>query len=579
MVQDALQPRTSQILQPGYTARVTSGTGLAGALSNPDWQEAFVQHWANQWAYGNRTLPAGMEGGRFGLPDPTDIDGQVSARTLAAFARYAAAYQPGLDPLVDQQLPWVPPQPNDYVESPEQMAARIAEGHIKQQYNLDEQQLGYLRERLQQETSLGYAQLNAETGLGYAQLGQQRAETLSRAAAEPGRFVEREYLSRNMPAPQATESPLYGPQSQQAPVYGQPSTGGGVPTSQLVQTMIAEGKPFAINDTRPESVAAFQAAGLVPETQANGQVQWRYAGRNAQPTQPTMPQGVPASQGAPTGSAPVSQMVPAWNINMNAGQNFGAPQPVSQPAPTSQWDWNMNAGQNFGTPATAPTPAPTWDTSMNAGQNFSAPVSAPASAPANPYAAPAPANPYAAPNPYMEQGGATTSPASIVGDSSRNKENQEVVINPTRAPLIVIPVSQLMQSPQFEQGTKQMPHYQYGTGFGTGSGSGTGYDSVPSYQDSAYQNLPGLEYLKGNLSSGQYGQLATGTSQGAFGTKLPEVGALNYRRLYDLMQDPISFQLVSSLFKSGSRDLPAEISRVQARAPIGQAVSTSLIRR
>lgn len=102
--------------------------------------------------------------------------------------------------------------------------------------------------------------------------------------------------------------------------------------------------------------------------------------------------------------------------------------------------------------------------------------------------------------------------------------------------------------------------------------------TLRSYPNSAYQNLPSLQYLLGRLSPGAYNTLATGTAQGAFGTQAPESGSINYKRALDISQDPISQALLESIYSSANRDYLSEVSRAKARAPFGQAVNTSLVR-
>ena len=101
---------------------------------------------------------------------------------------------------------------------------------------------------------------------------------------------------------------------------------------------------------------------------------------------------------------------------------------------------------------------------------------------------------------------------------------------------------------------------------------------LKTYSDEDYQNLPSLRYLQGNMPTRQYETLATGNATGAFGQQLPESGNINYNKYLRLAKDPVSLAMVASSYKSGSRDLFAEVARAKARAPFGQAVQTSLIR-
>ncbi len=102
--------------------------------------------------------------------------------------------------------------------------------------------------------------------------------------------------------------------------------------------------------------------------------------------------------------------------------------------------------------------------------------------------------------------------------------------------------------------------------------------TVPIQTDETFQNLPVLQFLKGMISRAAFNKLPTGNFEGAFGTQLPEAGQLNFNRLQDILNDPITVKLLESLFRSGSRDFGSEVERVKARAPIGQARATSGIR-
>jgi len=96
--------------------------------------------------------------------------------------------------------------------------------------------------------------------------------------------------------------------------------------------------------------------------------------------------------------------------------------------------------------------------------------------------------------------------------------------------------------------------------------------------DESIQQLPTLEYLKGTMDRGTYGTLNTGTSSGAFGTSLPEAGAINFSKIMQISQDPVAMKLLDSLYRSASRSLSAEVERARARAPIGNAPVSSLVR-
>jgi len=101
---------------------------------------------------------------------------------------------------------------------------------------------------------------------------------------------------------------------------------------------------------------------------------------------------------------------------------------------------------------------------------------------------------------------------------------------------------------------------------------------LKSYKDEDYQNYPSLQFLQGKQGRQQYNTLNTGFAQGLYGGQLPESGRINYGDYLQLAKDPVSLAMVASHYKTGSRDLFAEVARAKARAPFGQAVQTSLIR-
>ena len=102
--------------------------------------------------------------------------------------------------------------------------------------------------------------------------------------------------------------------------------------------------------------------------------------------------------------------------------------------------------------------------------------------------------------------------------------------------------------------------------------------NLTSYPDEVYQNYPTLQYMQGRMRPTAYNTLSTGYATGAYGAQLPESGRINYGKYLRVEKDPISLALLSSSYRSGSRDLFSEVARAKARAPFGQSVQTSLIR-
>lgn len=142
---DLYTPQGSSTQQTGYI----NNSAVQG---NNDWRAAAMQTLAYQWAStppnqrGNFLQPAWAQGavngesqfGRLGTTDGVGADGSVytSPQTLAALSRFLNQYQPGSAPQLDSILPYIPPQENEYVESPEQVANRVAQWNADRDFGL-----------------------------------------------------------------------------------------------------------------------------------------------------------------------------------------------------------------------------------------------------------------------------------------------------------------------------------------------------------------------------------------------------------------------------------------------------------
>lgn len=108
--------------------------------------------------------------------------------------------------------------------------------------------------------------------------------------------------------------------------------------------------------------------------------------------------------------------------------------------------------------------------------------------------------------------------------------------------------------------------------------SGSHLGTLTSYNDQEIQGMPNIQYALGNIGAVDYNALNTGKINGPFGTKLPDVGGLNYGQLLNIQQDPDSWGTLSSIYRAANRDLAGIFNRVQARAPIGNITQRSMIR-
>ena len=570
----------------GRVANVQA-TGAYRSMTNPQWKDAFVTYWASQWAQYKRLPSMSIEG--MGLPGATDyVDAnglaQLTPSSVQFFARLADAYQPGMDPEYDSISPWVPPGQNDYIETPEEHAARLAADQLTRQNGLDDQANQRLRQQLDDYYALESAgmeleaqqiagQLSAQLeqinssnlgqagqlALGQQQIADNRTSEAIRYSADPGDFVARESASRNLPVPQASMRQGFANVSDTGGIINQlrQPVGGGL-ASQIAG--IRGFKPPA----RPQSPRNFPTN----------------TGSQASTSIPTRPEVV-----SPYGPPPASRATPQVPPQQGGFWNNVLPQGL-QSAPLIP-----NTGPNSwqGLPASA---------FQNPGMNFNQPQQ----------------TGWGRRLPGYAQGGMTNEPKFVTGE-----QGPEVINNPTGAPIGIQPNSGSTSmttntaypstpNPYPESGSMPYPegwnpsqggtpeqaaahiaaNVNAGIYFGSGYG-GPGWPQssqggmqasqlmIPSYNDEAYRNLPTLKYLQGRLGS-EYNNLATGTTPGAFGTKIPEAGLLNWRKLYDVAQDPVASAMMDSLYRSASRSFSAESSRARARAPIGGGLASSLIR-
>ena len=390
----------------------------------------------------------------------------------------------------------------------------------------------------------------------------QRGFTAARLAADPGNFVEREYVSRGLAAPQQGQAPLFRD----------------VPQVQQGFSSLTNYRP-----TPAPTLSATIPGTVLPITKPPLLVK------------PPTPLVQPVIQ--PTPEPEPYQ----YNTPGNVYAQTQEEQVASHQASLSEAATQLAAAGD--------TNVEDWEKVAQEYQNRGYDI------------------------PGFAYGGVSRASQMIVGDSQRNgKPNPELVQVPPGTPTRVTPLSKVasqatahanpmsavrhdmpmsrgvgprvMSSMMPKHNRQPIPKYAYGTDafnygdytqqfsdlFGkTATGQGeiptTGTVSqanpnptVPINTDESTQQLPTLQYLKGAMDKGSYGNLSTGTTQGAFGTQLPEAGAINFSKIMQIAQDPVALKLLDSLYRSASRSLSAEVERARARAPIGSAPVSSLVR-
>ena len=147
-------------------------------------------------------------------------------------------------------------------------------------------------------------------------------------------------------------------------------------------------------------------------------------------------------------------------------------------------------------------------------------------------------------------------------------------------------------NPRMDKGG--MSYYAYGTGntptsnnanvdaqgnyAGTRDYAGNPLGTLTSYPDKAIREMPNIQYAQNAGNANAYNTLNTGQINGPFGSRLPDVGGLNYSQLLNIAQDPDSWGTLSSIYRAGNRNLEGMLARIRARAPIGNVIDRSLIR-
>lgn len=552
----ATTPITSSTEKPGFSPN-------GGTIANhTDWVDAFVKYWSSKWAHGDFSVPNGWVSAQFGEPDRADyVAGQDvqngSARTILAFTRYAQAYKPGTDAGVDQLMPFVQPGPNDFIEDSVTTASRIAQDNWEKNFaqtskNQDAQtkiqaanvfnqafqneltkyatqgemfrhqealkQQGYQTQSSMYNTNENNRSSNLQHAGSLAGALQAaydaRTGNAIKLTADPGNFIERESAVRALGAPGYTN------------VQGYKNVDA---LDEVIKKLInyvpgaQPGMPTAGNLTVPDApnASSFQ---LPPGLQEIiNQLTNKAAATTPTATTPTATTPV-ATTPAVTPKAVVPAVAKAAPLTDGMGHTWSE----SQQSWTNDSDGSLNDGKGH-----------SWDSSNQGWRNDHD------------------GTPY-----YADGGVGVTDRQFIAGDPQANgRPNPEMIQIHNPGPKTTASITPL-------QGAVRAFAY----------GDDAPNVNLRSYPDDAYQNYPTLKYFDGRMPGSSYDTLNTGHATGAFGAQLPESGAINYGRFLNVQKDPLSLALLTSSYRSGSRDLLSEVARAKARAPFGQAVQTSLIR-
>jgi len=583
-----ITPQTSATGGPGFTPN-PSGATTGGAPSNAYYRETLAKWMASMWAHGGDSRQKVLDmmspvwySAKYGEPEPTDEGGYWSPRTLMSFSRFASEYTGG-SPALDQIFPYVPPGPNDFIETPEQTANRIAQSAFEKQIQADIDKTAMeiaataaegnanravdieeIKANLKASAMSAFNQafsnevqkFNVESGMwnnqqniqssnlqqagnlasAFQQILDQRTGKAIESQLNPGDWLAREAQVRAMTAPQGTETPAYSD----------------FPELKIIIDMLKNTAGGGAKPVGPDA-NTFQLPDLLKSL-----IEYT-------PTAPPPTTGVVATPAPPQVATPPPAQTPAASpIPTYPGPGAGgAPTADNFSGVRNEDVAELLSGQ--GKLITTGTLGPSYGRDYTNFKVFN---------PSKNNYQYQPDDEIAAGTPVWLQKFAygvrkSRNPQFVSGDPQADgKPNPEVVTihNPGKKTRVsVTPVKNAKQM----QGKRK---------FALGADA---FDpnnlKIKSYPDEAYQNYSSLDYLKGG-SKNQYNKLNTGMFQGYGGAMLPESGAINYGNYLNVAKDPVSLAMLASHYKTGSRDLFAEVARAKARAPFGQAVQTSLIR-
>ena len=268
--------------------------------------------------------------------------------------------------------------------------------------------------------------------------------------------------------------------------------------------------------------------------------------------------------------------------------------------PFAQYRWLVPAPAPTTTTATAPTATPAPALTAPATMTELAPQPS-TTQPLSTVAQPVAAQPVAAPQSITTQPSLSTAVAQPTNEATvanRDFATEPLAgspalssaVEPSPAPVsspVAAPISSVVSPPATPVAGIPTPQTTIVQGVPTSAplvqpptnvlSGAVNNPNLTTYPDEVLANLPVLQYLKDQSKGSMFNTLSTASVPGAFGGQIPEAGAYNARQIYEISQDPVAMQMLSSIFRSANRDMSGEFMRTLGRAPRGNAVSLSSI--
>jgi len=188
-------------ITPGVSSTQLPGYSYNGSLgsSNSAWKDAALDILAAQWA----TTPIDQRGsfmqpywavgavngqsqyGSLDMADGVDSMGRIYTHpaTVAGLSRYLSSYTPGSNPALEGVIPYIAPQANEFIESPEAVAIRVAQANADRNFGLQMAQEDRLRWQAQLSADMQRQAISAQAAGNAAARASADAAAKRQAAA------------------------------------------------------------------------------------------------------------------------------------------------------------------------------------------------------------------------------------------------------------------------------------------------------------------------------------------------------------------------------------------------------------